>query len=107
MKEHNFYFKSSKDRKTNTSSVVLKGELSIRNASGILKKINGTKITGENVAIKVEDVDNMDITFIQLISSFSNTLKAQGREVTVESSLPEHTAKLIENSGLKGILNTK
>ena len=106
MSESTFNFKSTKDKKTGTHHIVLKGDMSIRNAVNIKKKMNAAILTGDNIMIRVCDVDNMDLTFIQLLSSFKNSLTDQGKIVEIKTELPENTEKLIRNSGVNKLINT-
>jgi ABC-type transporter Mla MlaB component len=106
MTKSTFHYKSTIEKETNTQRIVLKGDLSIRNAVNIKKKIRATKLTKENVKIQIIDVDNVDLTFIQLLISLKNSLIELGKNVEISSELPENAELLIRNSGFNKVMNT-
>ena len=80
--------------------------MSINNAVDLKKKICAAKMTSENIKIQISNIDNLDLTFIQLIYSLKNNLSELGKKVEIHSELPENTEKLLRNSGFNKIINT-
>ncbi len=71
MNNNKFDIKSRKEKGSKTQTLVLEGDLSFRNAVLIKKKLDTLKITGDTIRFQFLNVDNLDITLIQMIYSLS------------------------------------
>jgi ABC-type transporter Mla MlaB component len=79
--------------------IVLEGDLSLRNASEILKSIRSLKSGCSTVLLKVQNVAKLDITTLQTIRVFRNKLSAEGKNISVKADLTDETESLLRNSG--------
>lgn len=79
--------------------IVLEGDLSLRNASEILKSIRSLKSVCSTVILKLQNVAKLDITTLQTIRVFRNKLSAEGKNISVKADLTDETESLLRNSG--------
>ena len=101
-----FNIRSSKEKGSKTQTLVLEGDLSIRNAALIKKKLAAVKFTGDIIRIHLNNVDNLDITIIQIMYSLVNTLENQGKKIEIYSELPDDLEKVLINAGFSEITKT-
>ena len=101
MNKKTFELRSLKKRGSDTQTLFLGGDLSIRNAALIKKKIEAVKFSGDNVIIHLTNVDKLDITIIQMLYSLINKLSHLGKETKILSELPEDLQKVMGNAGFK------
>ena len=106
MNKNKFNIKSRKEKGSKTQTLVLEGDLSFRNAALIKKKINAVKFSDDTISIHLTNVDNLDITIIQMLYSLSNKLGDQGKKTKIISELPEDLNKVIGNAGFKELIKT-
>ena len=59
----------------------------------------------KKVSITVNDVENIDLTFVQLLQSIKNSGVKNGFEVEVSLKLPDDLSSLIKNAGFGSFLN--
>ncbi len=88
-------------------AIVFSGQLTI---SSIKKMTESLKLNIDNpkkVVISTKDVENLDLTFIQLIQSIKNSGKKNGYEVAVSIKLPEDLSSLLVNAGFGSLLQSK
>ena len=101
-----FDIRSKKENGSKTQTLVLEGDLSIRNAALIKKKLAAVKFTGDIIRIHLNNVDNLDITIIQIMYSLVNTLENQGKKIEIYSELPDDLEKVLINAGFSEITKT-
>jgi len=58
------------------------------------------------ITLSLNKVENIDLSFLQLIYAFMKAAKAKGLEVNIEGQLPEEQQGLIANSGLTKIIES-
>jgi len=56
--------------------------------------------------VNIKEVDNIDLSFIQLIESLRKTAEAYGKTISVSAELTDETRDLVENIGFDPILQT-
>lgn len=95
------------DHKNNQGviEIVLTGQLTINTIDKIMAKMKEIIVKPSEVSIQVEDVENMDLTFIQLIFAIKNSGKKEKYKVEVSFDLSEELTSLITNAGFQKILN--
>ncbi len=81
------------------------GQLTINSIEKISEKIKDQIKEVSKVSIDVKEVDNIDLTFIQLIYSIKNSGKKNGYQVAISMELPEDLKSLIINAGFGKLLN--
>ncbi len=106
MNKNKFDIKSRKEKGSKIQTIILEGDLSFKNAVLIKKKMDTLKITGDTIRFQLLNVDNIDITFIQMIFSLVNPLKNKGKEIEFISELPEDMKKVLINAGFKEMTKT-
>ena len=60
-----------------------------------------------NISVIIDNPENIDMTFIQMLISVSNACKAQGKTFEVQTTLKDDLKLLVEKAGLVNILNNK
>jgi len=80
----------------------IEGDLTLKNIKEIKDKLIANTKAYKNLNIQVKKVDNLDITFIQLIIS----IKKSFHKVLINTEIPDHAKGIISNSGLQKFLNT-
>ena len=53
----------------------------------------------------IEQIDNIDVTFIQLLFVLKNTFSKENKEVKITANLKEELKVLVDNSGFNLLLN--
>ena len=105
MNKNTFDIKSRKEKGSKTQTLVFEGDLSFKNAVLIKKRMDALKITGDTIRFQLLNVDNLDITFIQMIYSLVSPLKNKGKEIEIISEIPEDMKKVLINAGFKEMTN--
>jgi ABC-type transporter Mla MlaB component len=88
-------------------AIVFSGQLTISSIKKMTESIKANIDNPEKVLINVKDVENLDLTFIQLIQSIKNSGKKNGYEVSVSMKLPEDLSSLLINAGFGNLLQSK
>ena len=83
--------------------LVLKGDLGIRHAAQIKKKLETVKFSAEQVSIQMKEVENLDLTVIQMIYSLAGSLEKEGKKTELSMNTGEEMAKLLSRSGFREI----
>ncbi|MCP4311681.1 MAG: hypothetical protein GY790_10495 [Bacteroidetes bacterium] len=104
MSKASFHNTIKRDKKTGIQTIVLGGDLSIRNAVAIQKKLNAVKYTGDVISIQLKNVENLDITIVQMVYSLTNTLAGQDKIFEINSELPEDLEKVLANAGFREMI---
>jgi len=90
--------KSKKDK--NRLSIELEGDLSLKNSKEIKNKILAAVENYENLNIKINQVKNLDISLIQILTA----IKKEKKEVTFLFDMPEHTKSLLLKAGFEKLI---
>ena len=98
----NIEYKSNKGE----LDIILSGQLTIVSIKKITESVK-TQLNNKpkKVSITVNDVENIDLTFVQLLQSIKNSGVKNGFEVEVSLKLPEDLSSLIKNAGFGSFLN--
>lgn len=56
--------------------------------------------------VHIQNVENLDLSFIQLIESLRKTAEEYGRQLTISAELKDETHNLVENAGFDPVLKT-
>lgn len=95
-------FNNEKGLITNLS---IGGLLVVENAQRIKKELVGMlNQLSDSVEIEINEVDNIDLSFIQLIVSFTSQLNEKGVKFRLNWNLDEDQQSLFENVGLSNEL---
>ncbi|NLX71843.1 MAG: hypothetical protein GXY94_00865 [Bacteroidales bacterium] len=98
----NIEYKSNKGE----LDIILSGQLTIVSIKKITESVKAQlNNKPKKVSITVNDVENIDLTFVQLLQSIKNSGVKNGFEVEVSLKLPEDLSSLIKNAGFGSFLN--
>ncbi len=95
--------KNIKITQKNKETVVLdfSDNLTIDEAISIKESLSETMGKGENILIKGKKINNIDLTFVQLLKSFERTCIKEGKNISIDLELPEEIQALLTNSGIQ------
>ena len=92
--------------KKGSLNIIFSGQLTINNVDKIFDSLKSNiKNNIKSMNILTEKVENIDLTFIQLIYSIIASSKKNGFEVSTSIIVPEDLKLLIINAGFSGILS--
>jgi len=101
----NLKFQISSDEKGLVSRLSIGGLLVVENAQKLKQELLGILHKMSNsVQIEIDEVDNIDLSFIQLIVSFTSQLNENGIKFTIKWNLDDDQRALFENVGLSNEL---
>jgi anti-anti-sigma factor len=96
---------SPKRKNKQGNTLCLQGELTVANAPFIktemMKALEEYNIT----SLRVNEVQNMDLSVLQLIYAIQRAARSGGSEISLDMDLPEETEILIRQSGLDRMFN--
>ena len=103
MKKNTNPIKSDKTIKDNANTYVLKGNITIQQTETLknellstIKKMNSIYISGKNI-------EDIDVTFIQLMYSLKSSMTKQNKQINYDIELPEELTELLDNTGFKSL----
>jgi len=101
----NFKFKTTVDKSGLITNLSVGGLLVIENAQKIKDELSGimSKLS-DSLEIEISEVDHIDLSFIQLIVSFSAFLNTKNIRLKTNWNLDDEQRKLIESVGLSNEL---
>jgi anti-anti-sigma regulatory factor len=97
MKE--FQLTSSKDKSSGTTNVNLQGKLNVANISSIHSDLQKSIKGSKKIAVTLENVDDADVSTIQLLKAFQSTCTTNKVEVNFSLNLSEDIEVLFKKSG--------
>jgi ABC-type transporter Mla MlaB component len=97
-------FKVNYSNKKGVSELEFSGQLNINNIEKITENLKANLKTGKSLHIKTKDIENLDLTFIQLVYSLIKQRKNEGIEVNTSINVPKELKQLIINSGFSGFI---
>ncbi len=105
-KEYNsFLLRPASDKKSEKkATVILNKELTIFNIESAKEEFKLLLTNYKDLTLLLTEVENIDLSYLQLIHAFLNAAKEQDIAIKIEGKLPEEQHLLIENSGLTKIL---
>ncbi len=101
----NIQIKPSKKKGEKKVSIVLKNELTIFSIEQLQSKIIDTVKKYDEIEFNLNEVSNMDLTFIQLFFSVKITADSQKKKVRFNENLSDDIKTLFINSDLYKVLN--
>ncbi|MGQ1945612.1 STAS domain-containing protein [Geofilum sp. OHC36d9] len=97
-------YKIAHKEKNGEVNLVFSGQLTINNIEKIASEIKTILEKPTAVNIQVKEVENLDLTFVQLIYSIKNSGKKNNFKVTLSVSLSEELNSLVANAGFDSFL---
>ncbi len=89
------------------ATIVLGGDLTINTAQELSVQLATIIGEHESFHFKISAVENLDLSFLQVIHSFAVSAKEMGKRVSISASLSREIELLIKNGGLSQILTTE
>lgn len=80
--------------------VRLSGSIIINHIEKIYDELKEQITPEDAVDVVVENPENVDITFVQLILSMKSAWKASGKHLTISTTLPEDLTALLAKAGI-------
>jgi len=97
-------FKVKYSNKKDLNEVVFSGQLIINNIDKIKEDLKKHLKFNKSLNIITKDVENMDLTFVQLIISLIRSGEKGGIEVNTSINVPDDTRLLLMNAGFSGLI---
>lgn len=87
------------DSDNNRIVLTFSGFLDVSQMEGVKQELQNAHITKEQVLLSIKDVDNIDLSFLQLVHAFLLKLKKDGKKFTFQWDVEEEYFRLVEESG--------
>jgi len=98
-------FKVKYSNKKGLNEVVFSGQLTINNIDKIKEDLKKHLKFNKSINIITKDVENMDLTFVQLILSLIKSGKKGEFEVNTSIDVPDDIKLLLTNAGFSGFFS--
>ncbi|MDR2929100.1 MAG: STAS domain-containing protein [Cytophagaceae bacterium] len=85
-------------------NVVFGGQLTISNIEKITEELNANRKKHKSIDISTENVENIDVTFVQLLYALKLSGQKEGFDVSISISVPDDLKSLLTNAGFSGII---
>lgn len=105
MKEDNFSVQISKSD-GDILKVDFSGQLTINYIQKIKEAVSEKVDFSQDISVNVDNPDNLDITFLQLLQSLKTTVEFNKKQLSVSSTLPGELKSLVSNAGFSDLLNS-
>ncbi|MBI9065928.1 MAG: STAS domain-containing protein [Salinivirgaceae bacterium] len=93
----------NQNKKEKSSNVTIHGQLNITNISDIKKGLEKA-LKSKKIDITLDNIDDMDVSFLQLIKAYKTKCKANNIELNISSTLNDDLNLLIIRAGLQNIV---
>ncbi len=84
-----------------STKVLFSGDLSVSQSAELQQQLLNTGEETPNIEIHVNRVDNMDLSFLQLLYSWARGMKKSGKNLIFDFRLGEEFQRIYEQSGFK------
>jgi len=87
------------DSENNLMNITFTGFLDVSKIETLYGELLGSRITKDNVVIIIREVDNIDLSFLQLLHAFLLKLKKDNKTFSFQWDVDPEYFKLVEESG--------
>ena len=89
-------------KKTDSKALefIIENEATIRNEEEFYNLFNSQINNSDNFLIKLKNIKNIDLSFIQLLLSIRKTLNNLNKELTFEIEIIPASLKILNNAGI-------
>lgn len=87
-----------------TARIHMEDELTIQTVEDAGKKLKNITAKYQAFVFELDNVNNLDLTYIQLILSFKKTAEDAGKKVDFDIRLTEELKALVEKAGFKELI---
>jgi anti-anti-sigma regulatory factor len=94
------------NKKEKKARMTIEKELTIYTALEIKEYFLDALEQYDEIKVQIKDVENIDLSFIQLIESLRKTAEEYEKTVDISAELQDGTRSLVENSGFDPLLRT-
>jgi hypothetical protein len=84
--------------------LLFSGQLTINYIQKIKEAVGEQVNFLKDIAVKVDNPDNLDITFLQLLQSMKATTEKNKRQFSVSADLPNELNSLVTNAGFSELV---
>lgn len=102
--ERNIQIKPSKKKGESMANIILENELTIFSIESMKDKIIEAVMKYDHVEFALKNVNNVDMTFIQLLYSVKKTAETLNKKVSFDVELSDDIKSLLNNSDLSKVL---
>ncbi len=99
MKKKNYKVSVPGKQKGKKGTILLEGDLSISNSKPIYEELTKHYLSFDNLTIKFRNVDNLDLSVVQLIESIRKEREDQKKEVYIDAQLEGEVKDLLQRAG--------
>lgn len=85
--------------------ITMSGQLTISNITKIVAEMKVLLKNASKVTINVKEVENMDLTFVQLLFAIKNSGRMENYKTNINMDLSEELTLLISNAGFQKAFN--
>jgi MFS superfamily sulfate permease-like transporter len=103
-KEENIQIKPSKKKGENLVNIILENELTIFSIEIMKDKIIEAVMKYDQIGFELKNVNNIDLTYIQLLYSIKKTAEKLNKKVSFNVELSDDIKSLLNNSDLSKVL---
>ena len=93
------------NNKKGALNIVFSGQLTINNIDKIAESLKSNIKKIKSVNITTENVENIDLTFVQILYSIMKNGKNNGFEVYTSINVPDDLKLLLTNAGFSGVIS--
>lgn len=100
-----YQLKTSKNKEKNGVDIAIEGHLNVSNIAAIQKDLNAAVKNSKYINLQITNVDDADITIIQLIVALKQKCKESNIDLSINFSLKNETSELLNKAGLTNLIN--
>ncbi len=83
------------------SSLLFSGDLSVARASELQQQLLKAASKVLHIDVKVANVENMDLSFLQLLFAWAQSMKQSGKNLTFDFQLGQEFVRIFDQSGFR------
>jgi anti-anti-sigma factor len=83
------------------STMLFSGELSVANGSALQQQLLKAASKVLHVDVKVTNVENMDLSFLQLLLAWAQSMKQSGKNLIFDFQLDQEFVRIFDESGFR------
>ncbi|VAW27598.1 hypothetical protein MNBD_BACTEROID07-110 [hydrothermal vent metagenome] len=86
-------------------SLLFSGDLSVANTSEHQQQLLKAASKISHVHVKVANVENMDLSFLQLLFAWAQSMKRSGKNLTFDFLLGQEFERIFDESGFRQVFS--
>ncbi len=83
------------------TSLLFTGDLSVSGASELQQQLLKLLPRASTIEVKVDDVENIDLSFLQLLLAWATSMKQSGKNLTFDFRLGQEFTRIFDESGFQ------